>query len=187
MTTADDGATRDRCCALKDGSKEGVGGQVPAPHGDDAWGQEAALRLDRVERDGDSDRGQSHLRTFQWGEGVFEARRPRPCRPTCSSSGSDGGDRRHSGRRRRTRRRRGSGSCSAAVSSRVATLVRHGTVLTVIIRLGRHGRDGHIVIAPVVMTERRPESKVRATGAVVGTTSACQSKWGPSTMGVRAT
>ena len=66
-----------------------------------------ALQLDRVVRDGDGARDQSHLRTCQRGECVVVARRPRPRRPTHRRSGSDGGDRRCSGSRRRTGRRRG--------------------------------------------------------------------------------
>ena len=92
--------------------KVGIGEELPAPRGDEAWGQEVVLRLDRVGRDCDSDgaRDQSHLSTCRRGESVWEAQRSRPCRPTRRRSGSDGGDRRRSARRRRTRRRGGSGN-----------------------------------------------------------------------------
>ena len=92
--------------------KVGIGEELPAPRGDEAWGQEVVLRLDRVGRDCDSDgaRDQSHLSTCRRGESVWEAQRSRPCRPTRRRSGSDGGDRRRSARRRRTRRRAGSGN-----------------------------------------------------------------------------
>ena len=116
MSTAVDGAAHGGCRALDDGAKGGIGGA--APRGDEAGRQKGSLRMDRVQvgMDGDCARGQSHLRTFQRGEGVLEARRPRPCRLTPRRSGSDGGDRRRRGRQRGVR----VGSSGAGVAVRKA-------------------------------------------------------------------
>ena len=61
VTTAVDGAAHGGCLALEDGAKEGVGGELPAPRGDEAGAPKVSLRLDRVGRDCDCARGQSHL------------------------------------------------------------------------------------------------------------------------------